>query len=110
LAALITGLAVSYLVVSNKQEQTKEALAQREQALLRERETSYFQTIALTAPEALANNVQRADRLLDGCAAEGSVRFLTDSPITCDTERATDTPSQSQSASARNLGELVRSP
>jgi WD40 repeat protein/tRNA A-37 threonylcarbamoyl transferase component Bud32 len=70
LAALITGLAVGYVVVSHKQQQTTEALAQREQALQRERETSYFQTIALTAPEALANNVQRADRLLDGCPAE----------------------------------------
>jgi serine/threonine protein kinase len=70
LAALITGLAVSYLVVSHKQQQTADALAQKEKVLERERETSYFQTIALAVPEALANNVQRADRLLDGCSEE----------------------------------------
>ncbi len=33
-------------------------------------QTSYYQTIALAAPEVLANNVRRADQLLDGCPPE----------------------------------------
>jgi WD40 repeat protein/tRNA A-37 threonylcarbamoyl transferase component Bud32 len=77
LVALIISLAVSYVVVSHEQQQTADALvartralAEREQALQREQETSYFQTIALAAPEVLANNVQRADRLLDSCLPE----------------------------------------
>jgi WD40 repeat protein len=51
-------------------EKYKEALHGYQLALEDSRRTSYFQTIALAGPEVTANNVRRADQLLDGCPAE----------------------------------------
>src|SRR5262249_31609021 len=60
-----------------EKERTEQALVkykaalQSEQSALREmRQNAYFQTIALAAPEIRANNIRRADQLLDACPPE----------------------------------------
>jgi predicted Ser/Thr protein kinase len=74
LATLVAGLAVSNVLVSRENQAKETALGERTRALgdLREameaeRQVSYFQTIALAAPAVLANDLHRADRLLDEC-------------------------------------------
>ena len=73
----IAGLAIGFHAVATEKTRTEKALVKYKQALLSEqsavarmRENSYYQTIALAAPEVQANNVSRADRLLDSCPAE----------------------------------------
>ncbi len=51
-------------------EKYKEAVGEQRRALDVAKTTSYYQTIALAAPEVMANNVRRADQLLDGCLPE----------------------------------------
>jgi WD40 repeat protein len=70
----VAGLAFGFLAVAEEKARTVEAVdrlkaaLQSEQAALREtRQNAYFQTIALAAPEIRANDVRRADRLLDAC-------------------------------------------
>jgi hypothetical protein len=72
--AAVAGLAVGFLAVAAEKTRTdqalgkyKEALASEKSALKKMREISYYQTIALAAPEILANNIARADHLLDSC-------------------------------------------
>jgi WD40 repeat protein/tRNA A-37 threonylcarbamoyl transferase component Bud32 len=73
----IAGLAAGFLAVAAERNATLQALAKYKQALKSEQsalrrmsESSYYQTIAMAAPEIAANNIGRADRLLDSCPAE----------------------------------------
>ncbi len=75
--AIVVGLVVGYLAVAAEKGRTEEALLKyksalaSEQSALREmRQNAYYQTIALAAPEIQANNIRRADRLLDACPPE----------------------------------------
>jgi WD40 repeat protein len=75
--AAIAELAVGYLAVANEKSRTelalenyKRVLASERSALREMRLNSYYQTIALAAPELKANNVRRTDQLLDACPRE----------------------------------------
>jgi WD40 repeat protein len=75
--AFVTALGIENVEVTRQKAETdravgkyKEALSDYRLALADSQRTSYFQTIALAGPEAMANNVRRADQLLDGCPAE----------------------------------------
>jgi eukaryotic-like serine/threonine-protein kinase len=75
--AAVTGLAVGYLAVAAEKSRTehardlyKKALENQQSALREIRQTTYYQMIALAAPEVRANNVRRADQLLDACPVE----------------------------------------
>ena len=75
--AAVVGLAVGLLAIAAEKSRTEQALdkyktvLKSEQTALREmRQNAYYQTIALAAPEIQANNVRRADRLLDACPPE----------------------------------------
>jgi WD40 repeat protein/tRNA A-37 threonylcarbamoyl transferase component Bud32 len=77
IVSLVVILAISNVVVSRQKAETdralkkyKEALHDEQLALKEARQTSYYQTIALAAPEVLTNNVRRADQLLDNCPEE----------------------------------------
>jgi eukaryotic-like serine/threonine-protein kinase len=48
----------------------KESLRDQKLALDIAKQTSYYQTIALAAPEVMANNLRRVDQLLNGCPPE----------------------------------------
>jgi WD40 repeat protein/serine/threonine protein kinase len=63
----ITVLAISNVQSNREQELIKEQQQQTEAALRQERQTSYFQTIALAERQLAANNVSRAEELLDAC-------------------------------------------
>ncbi len=76
LAAVTTvaGLVFGYLAVAEEKARTDKALEKyktalrSEQGALREtRQNAYYQTIALAAPEIQANDIRRAERLLDAC-------------------------------------------
>jgi hypothetical protein len=84
IVATVVGLAIGFLAVAAEKSRTVLALEKykvaleseqaarwSEQAALRAvRENSYDQTIALAAPEIQANNIRRADQLLDACPPE----------------------------------------
>jgi eukaryotic-like serine/threonine-protein kinase len=65
--ALVAGLMVGVLVINEKRREVSGALGRLGRVIERERQTGYFQTIALAAPAAAANEGQRADALLNGC-------------------------------------------
>ena len=75
--AAIAGLAVGFLAVAAEKTRTDQALEKYKEccttmskSLRVADQTSYYQTIALAAPESMANNVRRADQLLDDCPME----------------------------------------
>ncbi len=75
--AAVAGLAIGFLAVAAEKRLTDQAVEKLKQALVNEqsalrsmRENSYYQTIALAAPEILANNISRADGLLESCPPE----------------------------------------
>jgi eukaryotic-like serine/threonine-protein kinase len=75
--APVVALGFGFVAVSAEKSRTVGALVKYKQALedeqsaLREmRQNAYYQTIALAAPEIRANNVRRADQLLDACLPE----------------------------------------
>ena len=72
--ATIAGLTVGILAVAREKSRKEQALdnymaalRNEESALAEMRRNAYYQTIALAAPEIRANDVGRADRLLDSC-------------------------------------------
>lgn len=74
---IMAGLAFGYMAIAKEQGRTEKALEKYKSALLSEqtalrevRQNSYYQTIALAAPEIRANDVRRADSLLDRCPTE----------------------------------------
>ena len=77
IVALVVTLGVMNVEITRQKEKTdqalekyKNALHDEQRALSDAQQTSYYQTIALAAPEVLANHVRRADQLLDSCPKE----------------------------------------
>ncbi len=75
--AVVVTIGVKNIEVTQRTKETelalekyKTALRDQQLALKVAQQTSYDQTIALAAPEVMANNVRRADKLLDTCPAE----------------------------------------
>ena len=75
--AFVVTLGLKNVEITRQKKETDEALDKYKNALHDQQlalgvanQTSYDQTIALAAPEVMANNVRRADQLLDACPAE----------------------------------------
>jgi WD40 repeat protein/tRNA A-37 threonylcarbamoyl transferase component Bud32 len=75
--AFVVALAYQNLEIKARKLETEKALMKHKEALREQqialgiaKQTSYYQTIALAAPEVTASNVRRADQLLDTCPAD----------------------------------------
>ena len=75
--AVVVTIGVKNIEVTRRKKETEHALEKYKTALHDQQlaleiaqQTSYYQTIALAAPEVMANNVRRADQLLDTCPRE----------------------------------------
>jgi WD40 repeat protein/serine/threonine protein kinase len=69
LGTVIVALAVSNVAISREKKQAEEALRAEQAALERERQTAYFHRISLAHHYWLANDVSRAQQLLQECPA-----------------------------------------
>jgi WD40 repeat protein/serine/threonine protein kinase len=67
LAGAVKVLADSNAQIEDKQQQTSEALKREQRSVERERRTAYDRTIQLVDQQLSANNVGRAEELLDEC-------------------------------------------